>query len=122
MPALLIDNPRGKSFHRAQAEYQDHARTRKERHKENGGAIQILNYCGGRGAGKTTIGIDDMVDVALVQAPGFRTFWSEPNYSDIDRILIPELEKVVPRELYRIVTKQGGYRYIEWASGHRTRS
>jgi hypothetical protein len=58
--------------------------------------------------------------VALVEAPQFRTFWSEPNFSDIDRILLPEMEAVVPRELWRVVNKPGGYRYIEWASGHRT--
>jgi hypothetical protein len=61
-----------------------------------------------------------MVNVAMCEAPNHRTFWSEPNFSDIDRILLPELEKIVPRELYRVVAKQGGYRYIEWASGHRT--
>jgi hypothetical protein len=122
MPTLRINDPNGQHYHRGQAEYLKHARARKSEHERTKGkcGIQKLNYCGGRGAGKTTIGIIDMCNVALVEAPQFRTFWSEPNFSDIDRILLPEMEAVVPRELWRVVNKPGGYRYIEWASGHRT--
>ena len=124
MATLRINDPNGALYHPGQAEYLRHARARKRVHDETGGkcGIQKLNYCGGRGAGKTTIGIIDMVYVALECDPQgkFRTFWSEPNFSDIDRILLPELEAVVPRELWRVVNRPGGYRFIEWASGHRT--
>jgi hypothetical protein len=119
---LQIRNPYGKWRHRGQVEYLDSARARRQVHLDTDGkcGIQKLNYCGGRGAGKTTIGIIDMVNVAMVEAPDFRTFWSEPNFSDIDRILLPEMEKIVPSSIWRVVNKPGGYRYIEWASGHRT--
>jgi hypothetical protein len=122
MPILRVDDPNGKNRHRAQAEYLEFARGRRQRHEDSDGkiGIQYLNYCGGRGAGKTTIAIIDMVNVAMVEAPGFRTFWCEPTFSDIERILLPELEQVVPRDLWRLVNKPGGYRFIEWASGHRT--
>ena len=82
-----IYSPYDKKYrHRAQAEYLDHALARKKIHEETNGqcGIQKLNYVGGRGAGKTTIGVIDMAHVALVEAPLFRTFWSELTYSDID--------------------------------------
>ncbi len=122
MSVIGIHSPTGYYKHKGQALYLKHAHARKANHTATNGkcGIQKLNYCGGRGSGKTTIGILDLMTVALVDAAGpFRTFWSEPNYGDIDRILLPELEQIVPSNLYRLVTKPG-YRYIQWASGHKT--
>ena len=123
MNVLNIDNPFGAKYHRAQAEYLRHAIARKARHAETAGncGIQYLHYRGGRGCGKTTVGIMDMVQVAFVDMPGpFRTCWTEPTHGDIDRVLLRELEQIVPRNLWHVVNKAGGYRYIQWSSGHTT--
>jgi hypothetical protein len=121
---LNVDDPYGAQRHEPQCKYLDAARARRRVHEQTKGrcGIQSLNYRGGRGAGKTTVGILDMVNVALCELPGtrWRTAWTEPTHGDIDRILLNEMSRIVPRDLWKVVNRSGGYRYIEWASGHTT--
>ena len=108
--------------HPAQQKYLEVVLNRAELHKETGGkvGIQKVNFHGGRGSGKTAIIVIDMALVALVYAPNFRTFWSELSYPDIDRILMPAMEDLIPSEYYEFKTSRNGHRYIKWESGHIT--
>ena len=124
---LKVISPYDKRFrHPAQVNYFNQTRLRRKRHldgKKKGhkkAGIQRINFHGGRGSGKSIAGVMDMVNVAMVEAPNSRTFWSEQKNEDIDRILITTLEEVVPSGLYKIISKKSGYRFIKWKSGHVT--
>ena len=113
-----MKNPYSKKhYHRAQAEYFDKAHAAIKKGKKAG--VQKLTFQGGRGSGKTAVGIADLVEVAMAN-PGMRTFWSEPTYSDIDRIFLTAMEDIVPKVLWEHKSKKGGHEYIEWINGHRT--
>ena len=115
---LHADNPADPNkLHKPQAEYLAKARDRINKGSDCG--IQFLNYVGGRGCGKTTIALLDMINVALVDAPGFRTVWSARTNGEIDNVLLNELERIVPQSLY-VVSNKGGARCINWISGHKT--
>jgi hypothetical protein len=83
--------------------------------------IQYGHYVGGRGSSKTTTGVIVLGEVALVHAPGFRTFWSSRTDGEIESVFLRELEKVYPTELglWKHVRKRSA-QWIEWASGHVT--
>ena len=80
--------------------------------------ISNHHYVGGRGCAKTTTGCLLLFKTVL-DMPGLRGFWSEPRHGDIEKVFLPALEHVVPRDCWQLVNKQG-YRYVQWWNGHRT--
>ncbi|MHC5062218.1 MAG: terminase large subunit domain-containing protein, partial [Planctomycetota bacterium] len=117
-PFRLCD-PRDKNRrHGPQAEVLDFIDTLEERHKEHGG-IQYLNYVGGRGCGKTTIAMLVIVEIAR-RYPDLRTAWSARSGTEIDEVLLSEMEDKLPQSIYQIKTTKNGARYILWATGHKT--
>ncbi len=104
-----------------QAEYLKAARNRKQVHIDSDGkcGIQFLNFVGGRGAAKSTTAILDLIYVALIDAPGFRTCWTARSNGEIDDVLLEELERLLPQHLYKVINKAGARR-IEWITGSKT--
>lgn len=81
--------------------------------------ISRNNFVGGRGCSKTTTGILLLIETVM-NMPGLRGFWSEPRWSDIEKVFLSELRKAIPEgEVWNLHNKSG-HRYLEWCNGHIT--
>lgn len=81
--------------HPAQASYLDIDRS--------GQHTTRAHYVGGRGSGKTTVGILMALRAATQLMPGMPGLWTEPTYRLCHDVFFREWCKIVPRELWRWV-------------------
>ena len=65
-------------------------------------SIAITHMVGGRGSGKTKIGVVGLAKCAFQINPGLRHLWTEPSYKDCKKIFIPEWRNTIPSSLYSI--------------------
>jgi hypothetical protein len=116
-----LKNPAGGNGYRPHIPQRDFLVRARKRKQFVGKGIQRTNYFGGRGCAKTTTMVMDMFGVAM-ECPRMRTFWSAPITSDIDRVLLKELDFIFENHpgIFKVVNGQNGYRFIRWINGHET--
>jgi len=76
--------------------------------------ISSTHFVGGRGSAKTTAGGMLLHRVAYHDMPGAPLFWTEPRDNDIDRVFLPMLENMVPRDHWDY---SGKPRQVRFSSG-----
>ena len=60
--------------------------------------ISSTHFVGGRGSAKTTAGGQLVHRIAYHDMPGAPLFWTEPREADLQRVFLPMLEMLVPKE------------------------
>ena len=91
--ALRVCDPFGAPGHPAQAAFLSIDRAQ--------AGTTRSHYVGGRGSGKTTVGIMLMLRSMIEWNPGLPHLWTEPTYRLCHDVFLREWRKIVPSQLYK---------------------
>lgn len=88
-----------------------------EADRGDGRTVKRIHLIAGRGTGKTSIGIVDLVKESMVRNPGLPNLWIEPTYRHCLDVFYREFRKIVPSDLY---TFKKADMMVEWLNGSTT--
>ncbi|MCP4677710.1 MAG: hypothetical protein GY854_19775 [Deltaproteobacteria bacterium] len=73
-----------------------------------------LHFVGGRGSGKTSIGVVESIMSSLIWNPGLPGLWTSQTYRHCQDVFLREFQRIVPSKLYTWRKSDG---VIEWFNG-----